>query len=90
MDLLSIMNFDMGDFADIKHLLGLWSTRAILAEALSTPDAVVTEGRVHKWAARGFIPARYWPALIRAAAQRGRLLSADDILSAHSATDRAA
>ncbi|WP_273281047.1 hypothetical protein [Pseudooceanicola atlanticus] len=61
-------------FADI---IGLWPSRATFAADLN-----VKVSRVHKWAGNAGIPARFYLAILKAAATRKIALSADQLCRA--------
>jgi hypothetical protein len=72
----------------VRDVISLWPSRKSMAdevEAAGTgvPEEAVTVERVHKWAARGVIPATYHGRVLRAAARRGIDLSAADLVAVH-------
>lgn len=67
----------------VKSIIDLWPTRAALASDISVAGDVVTPDRVHKWAARGDIPARYWARIIDAGRARGADVTAEALVAAH-------
>ncbi len=75
----------MDTISSIRDLIGLWPTRASLADDLRalSPGIDVTTARVHKWAENGAIPARYQLPVLMAGRRRGFDLSAELILRLH-------
>jgi hypothetical protein len=57
-------------------IFGIWSGSAQLAEDLKAKADTVS-----RWLKRRRIPVHFWPAMIAAAAQRGKLLTSDQLLA---------
>lgn len=62
----------------ITAIIDLWPTRSALAE-----DIHVTTDRVHKWAQKASIPARYHFAILEAARVRGFDVDAELLTRVH-------
>lgn len=73
----------------IRDIIDLWPSRKSMADDLEAAGAgggdSVTAERVHKWAKRGAIPSIYHGRILRAAAGRGLVLTAADLVAAHDA-----
>jgi hypothetical protein len=69
----------MDQFSNIAAVIDLWPTRAALAS-----DIGVTPDRVHKWAQKSAVPARFQSCLLDAGLARGFKLDADLIVRLHS------
>jgi propanediol dehydratase small subunit len=52
--------------SDFKSILARWETRAALAADLQMPY-----DRIDQWWKRNTVPAKHWPALIKAAKSKG-------------------
>lgn len=62
----------------VDYVLSKFGGLSELARAIEKPVTTVSS-----WKSRGGIPAKYWPAIIKAAEERGQKLSADDFLKEH-------
>jgi len=69
----------MENISNITAIIDLWPKRAALAE-----DIGVSTDRVHKWAQKSAIPARFHFAIIEAAQARGFAVDADLLVRLHS------
>lgn len=61
---------------DISEVFGLWDSRTAMARALNE-----SYDTIRKWEKSKRIPERAWNAVISAAALRGRLITASDLLN---------
>ncbi|MCB1340787.1 MAG: hypothetical protein KDK24_06940 [Pseudooceanicola sp.] len=77
----------MDDFSNIRDVIDMWPTRAVLADEMSAILEVaggrVTGEQVHKWAQKAAIPARFHQTLLEAARRRGFPVTADVIVRLH-------
>ncbi|HMO73135.1 MAG TPA: hypothetical protein PKC84_16095 [Paracoccaceae bacterium] len=62
----------------VREIIDLWPTRRDLARDVGT-----TEARVHRWAARNSIPARFHAGVLRAGRLRAFGVTADELVAAH-------
>ena len=79
----------MEDISNIRQLIGLWSKRAIAAEAINAVEGgyKVTRFQVDKWAENGAIPAKYHLQVIAAARASGFDVTADLLVRLHAGAD---
>lgn len=68
----------MSNLVSIKQLIDLWPSRKALAEDIDT-----SKDRVDKWAQSGSIPAKFHAAVLKAAAARSFIITAEDLVRLH-------
>lgn len=68
----------------VSHTIEKFGGHSVLAEAIG-----ITQPTVSKWKAKGLIPSRWQPIILREAAKRGLAISAADLIPYDRADDHA-